>query len=408
MAGYGNFTSQQNQTPTDKISTSVGSSSISAASKDFASALSGKLVAAGASISAVASNVTNGLDKIASSLKGDVSSLSQNVLQRTDPQTLISKRNKFSETGSTGAANQPTDAMAANKTAFGSKLIMYPPDMRKYYINFAFGEYVRPNSYRQSTFNINQHIALPMPSNLVTPMGVKLNSTELGGIVGAAAENIAAVIQEIGQRNQGPSTTMSTSEANQQLSNQTAGSLYNIAVPIAGLIPAGSETLTQLVGAVPNPHITVLFQGVDLKTHQFTWRFAPKNVGESQTIQQIIREFKKRMLPNYKWGAANVLGYPNMVQITLEPDMKDQLYIFKKCMISSVNVNYAPNGVPSFFAGSKYPTVIEFSVSLQELEIHTSQDYGGKNGDTNTDADSYKQIQEQIRTSLSDVTAPKQ
>ena len=87
------------------------------------------------------------------------------------------------------------------------------------------------------------------------------------------------------------------------------------------------------------------------------------------------------MLPNYKWGAANVLGYPQMVQITLEPDLSEQLYKFKQCMISSVNVNYSPNGVPSFFAGTQYPTVIEFQVNLQELEIFTSQDYGGKNGD---------------------------
>ena len=86
------------------------------------------------------------------------------------------------------------------------------------------------------------------------------------------------------------------------------------------------------------------------------------------------------MLPNYKWGAANVLGYPEMVQITLEPDMKEILYKFKPCMISSVNVNYAPNGIPSFFAGTKYPTAIEFQVSLQELEIFTSQDFGGQNG----------------------------
>jgi hypothetical protein len=246
-----------------------------------------------------------------------------------------------------------------------------------------------------------------MPANLTSPQGVKLNSPELGGTVGAAAENVAAVIQELGQMNQGPSTTMSMQKSGQQYDNQLAGSLYNLAVPIAGLLPGAAETLTQLVGAVENPHITVLFQGVDLKTHQFTWRFTPKNVGESQTIQQIIKHFKKSMLPNYKWGAANVLGYPSMVQITLEPDMKEQLYTFKKCMISSVNVNYAPNGIPSFFAGSKYPTVIEFSVSLQELEIHTSQDYGGENGSAATNAEAYKKIQDSINNTLSSVTKPK-
>lgn len=381
MAGYGNFTSQQNQTPTDKIATAASPASITGAAKDFVGSLSGKLASVGASAGTIAGKIATGLDNITSSMRGDITSLSQTALERASPQTLIAKRNKFSESGTTGAANQPSAAMEASRTANKGNLLSYPPDMRKYYINFAFGEYIRPNSYRNSIFKIEQHVALPMPSNLVSPSGVKLNSPELGGSLGAAAENVAAFSQEINQRNYGPSTTKSVEESAKALKSQATGSIYNIGVEAASLLPTVGETITQLVGAIPNPHVTVIFQGVDLKTHQFTWRFAPKNQGESKTIQQIIKEFKRRMLPNYKWGAANVLGYPSMVQITLEPNMEEQLYTFKKCMISSVNVNYAPNGVPSFFANSKYPTVIEFSVSLQELEIHTSQDYGGKNGE---------------------------
>ena len=251
--------------------------------------------------------------------------------------------------------------------------------MRKYYINFAIGEYVRPSAYVKTEFLPQIHIALPMPTNLLDPTGVKLNPNEMGGMIGGAAENIAAIVQDI----KGQTRPAANAGSKQAIMNAGAGAVYNTIYDIGSAIPGLDSvvgTAGQLFGAVPNPHVTVFFQGVDLRTHSFTWRFAPKNENESILIQTIIKEFKKRMLPNYKWGAANVLGYPNMVQITLEPKMENTLYMFKKCMISAINVNYAPNGVPSFFANSKHPTVIELQINLQELEIFTSQDYGGKNG----------------------------
>ena len=385
MAGYGNFTSQQNQTPTEKISAAASPSATSASSKSFAGALSDKLVAVGASIGAVASKVSTGLDGVTSSLRGDTTQLTQSTLTRVSPTDLINNRKSYSGNGEKFASSHmPSRKIDTAKVDQKSAdIIIYPPDMRKYYINFLFGDYERPNPYKESTFKSTLQIALPMPGSLLSPQGVKLNPTELGGVLGGATENVAAIVQDLaaGGFNK---PTKDVSGAFKSAANQTVGAAYNTVYELAGAIP-GLDNVAgvagQLFGAVPNPHITVFFQGVDLRAHSFTWRFAPKNVDESILVQKIIKEFKKRMLPNYKWGAANVLGYPQMVQITLEPDLSEQLYKFKQCMISSVNVNYAPNGVPSFFAGTQYPTVIEFQVNLQELEIFTSQDYGGKNGD---------------------------
>jgi len=39
-------------------------------------------------------------------------------------------------------------------------------------------------------------------------------------------------------------------------------------------------------------------------------------------------------------------------------------------------INYAPNGVPSFFAGTSLPTFIQLRLGLQEIEYHTQADYG--------------------------------
>ena len=338
----------------------------------------------GLSAGAISSVSATGLDASVGSMSGDMTGLVQSVVQRASPADLISKRTSDKGAGEKFATSHtPQRKMEASRVK-GPVNLSYPPDMRKYYINFALGEYVRPNPYKEkSAFKPDFHIALPMPSNLLDPTGVKLKPTELGGLLGAGVENVAAVIQDIssgGLTEKGKGIQ----EGLRKTANQTAGAAYALAYETASMVPGLDDiagTAGQLLGAIPNPHVTVFFQGVDLRTHSFTWRFAPKSANESATVQQIIKEFKKRMLPNYKWGAANVLGYPNMVQITLEPGMSAQLYKFKPCMISAVNVNYSPNGVPSFFAGTRYPTMIEFQVNFQELEIFTSQDYGGKNGD---------------------------
>jgi hypothetical protein len=377
----GQYVSALNQTPVDKISQSASTQS-SSSLQGFASSISSKLVAAGASFGAVSSSTTTALDAVSPNLRGDTKNLTQTTTERLSPNQLITARKSTAgKSESFATSHMPKKVVETTKLKQSAKeLVQFPPDMRKYYINFAFGKYDRPSAYVQTQFVPDLEIALPMPANLLDPTGVKLNPSELGGMIGGAAENLAAIVQDI----KGATPTKQGSGT----VNMAAGAVYNTLYDIGSALP-GLDNLTgvagQLFGAIPNPHVTVFFQGVDLRAHSFTWKFAPKNEGESKTIQRIIREFKKRMLPNYKWGAANVLGYPQMVQISLEPNMNEALYSFKKCMISSVNVNYAPNGVPSFFAGTKYPTLIEFQVNLQELEIFTSQDYGGQDGDLQED-----------------------
>ncbi len=390
MAGYGNYTTLTNQTPTEKISSMATPAvqNLSTQAQSITSGLSNKLVSTGLSIGAIAATVSTGLDNTISSLKGDVTSLTQSVTNRADPNQLISSRVSYKENPETFAtSHMPEKKVAAEiESASGPRYLEYPPDLRKYYISFELGKYERPNPYTAtSAFSSDTNIVLPMPSNLLDPNGVKLKPTELGGLLGAGVENISAIIQDIqagGAFKQ--DTAKEQLKQGKAMINQGVGAGYNALFESASIIPGLDDiagVAGQLLGAVPNPHVTVFFQGVDLRSHSFTWRFAPKNAKESATIVSIIKEFKASMLPNYRWGAANVLGYPKMVKISLEPQVLTDLYMFKPCMISAVNVNYAPNGIPSFFAGTNQPTAIEFQVSFQELEIFTSQDYGGQNGD---------------------------
>ena len=53
---------------------------------------------------------------------------------------------------------------------------------------------------------------------------------------------------------------------------------------------------------------------------------------------------------------------------------------FKHALIENVTINYSPNGIPSFFAGTSLPTFYQVSITLKEIEYFTGEDYGRERG----------------------------
>ena len=53
------------------------------------------------------------------------------------------------------------------------------------------------------------------------------------------------------------------------------------------------------------------------------------------------------------------------------------MYYFKRAMVSQFEVNYAGAGSPAFVEGGK-PAVVTMTMNLTEIDIHTSEDYGGE------------------------------
>ena len=51
------------------------------------------------------------------------------------------------------------------------------------------------------------------------------------------------------------------------------------------------------------------------------------------------------------------------------------MYEFKTAVIKNVTVNYAPDNIPSFYAGTGAPTHVDFKVDFLETTIHTREDY---------------------------------
>jgi len=143
----------------------------------------------------------------------------------------------------------------------------------------------------------------------------------------------------------------------------------------AAAASAGISTLGQIGSAFSgiqlNPFLFMTFQRHNFKEFSFSWTFAPKNARESRMLSVIINQFKNESLPAYR---GLILNYPNLALIKIYPnDVFDNLK-FKPCAVASVLVDYTGAG-PSFFKGTKAPTVVNLTVNFKEIQLHYRDEF---------------------------------
>ena len=150
---------------------------------------------------------------------------------------------------------------------------------------------------------------------------------------------------------------------------------------LGALLPSNEAIANSLeagAGATVNPKQALQFKGIELKTHNFSWTFAPRSVDESDEILKITQLVKRNALPSYaSLGPVRraILSYPSTVDIYFFGLQEEYFTRYKTCMIENFNFNYTPQGM-AIMRGGK-PAVVNMSMTLKEMDIHTAEDYDG-------------------------------
>lgn len=278
--------------------------------------------------------------------------------------------------------------------------ITFPSDLlnsdRNYYISLRFEKFVKRgiNSPPQSISDGS--IKLPIPNNLKDNTSVNYQNEKLGPAAGAILDLAAREIGEVSNLPDAISNlsarlspaAVAASVANpitavygvatnapQATSDVALGAaaqtLLNSRIPGIGAVRSG---VSQFTGLSINPFMTVMFENPEFKTHNFSWRLVPRSSEESQKIKEIIDSIRYHMLPGISSGAGVLFSYPEIVKVSLHPK-DDYTYKFKTCVIKDFTANYAPAGMPSFYRGTDAPTAVEISMTLQEIEYWTKNDF---------------------------------
>ena len=141
----------------------------------------------------------------------------------------------------------------------------------------------------------------------------------------------------------------------------------------------GKNIITRATGGIVNPNLELLFNAPTLRTFAFKFLMTPRDEGESQTVKNILRYFKKNMRPQRSESDA-FLYTPNIFKIGYiyngggeHPFMNR----FKECALKDCNITYSPHGVYSTYDDGGL-TQYSLSLTFGELTpVYESDDAGG-------------------------------
>jgi hypothetical protein len=299
--------------------------------------------------------------------------------------------------------------IAQNRSAqSGGSIMRFPKDIGAHAMILNFKDYEYAGGGVTNTL-VGNSIVLPLPKNITDSYKVTIDEGKLG-IIGAAIAEAATRGVDIDKLANADFSAISSDPAaaasffvNSGLLAATGGAIGSVGGKVGALIggvagraasqPVGTA-LSAASGTMVNPHATVMFTGIGLKTHQFDWTLSPKSKEESKTLKNIINEIRKATLPSYTspvtgTGTAldrSLLRYPKMVDIFFVGLDQSYYYYFKTCMISQLNIDYSGQG-NALYAGDNgaRPVMVNLQIGLMESSIHTREDYeeGGSSSTLN-------------------------
>ena len=128
-------------------------------------------------------------------------------------------------------------------------------------------------------------------------------------------------------------------------------------------------------GQAINPFKAQLFKNMEFRTFSFDYVFLPRNKTEYDSVQTIIKTFKRYMHP--KLGEENFfLGYPAEFNITYfhkNGPNHENIFKLSSCALTDLKVEYGGADFVTFKGTSGAPTEIAMSLSFLELELLTEE-----------------------------------
>ena len=244
----------------------------------------------------------------------------------------------------------PSDVMKRRKAEVsashygpaGEKTLIFPGDLSAHFMALIFHRFHYDTESNAKIDKHNKTIMLPVPLNLQEQIQTQYNDAELGAVGGEISDMIARgnaseMTAKMNAFATGAGELMSGVLENgvtQTVSEALTGNLRGNAVAQAatlglregnGWLAAG---INRYFGSAPNPHITAIFRGVGLRTHNFSWKLSPASDKESIMLNNIINHFE--------FNISNIFIIEAAVSSTdlLVTSIKGQLYFLNNFLVT--------------------------------------------------------------------------
>jgi len=240
--------------------------------------------------------------------------------------------------------------------------------------------------------SVKQNIILPMPQGIADSNVANWSEQQLNAALAAGISAGKGAI-ESGEFLEG------TKEAGRQLfeeaiktfttgtGQQATSTLFSkLAVgALSGQDADFGQLLSRATGAVVNPNVELLFQGVNIRTpYMLTFDLVPRTPGEGEQIKSIIKSLKQSMAPKKGAGlsqGAFFVKAPDVFQVSYMTGSGEHKFLnkFKTSALTNMSVNYTGAGPYSTYSDST-PIHMILSLQFQELTPVWNEDYEGVGG----------------------------
>lgn len=297
--------------------------------------------------------------------------------------------------------NNPNVSVPASKKP--TRILSFPADnsIHDYSMTIHLQTYSRGNPREPPILLQGDNITLPLPmSGIEDNTNLQYDEVPLGlvgGILGTLSSTDSSASKfKAGALAGARFYAKSTAGALGDLAGSVLGKagLNSMAEAAADVGNAAGAAIDQAGGLASNPNLSLSFQGVKLREHNFSWRFIAKSDAESATLTDIVQTLKRNALPRKIYGASLTLAYPSIAFLQFKPAGLIPISKFG-CFLENINIRYDGEGHPAFFRKTNSPVIIDISMTFKERAILTSEDYGGTSDFTVFD-DLSKGIQQTI------------
>lgn len=246
------------------------------------------------------------------------------------------------------------------------------------YLQLKFQDYTRGGAFSEGSVSGGASIYLPLPENYNQFFSIKYDQRDtglLGEALGRASQDTKDAFGK-GQIGEGFASLMKS--AQNTTGEQAAQSIKDIAQRelLAGLDSADDVVgglAGSLAGAIPNPHPTVFFKGLNLRQFTWNWKLVPRNAQDAESMRRILYNLRTYILPS---SSGATLTYPKMVTPIPQGKGASRLGNFKRCMVSQMTINYTGEGTSAFFVDGS-PVSVALTMEFTEIENYTQQDVKG-------------------------------
>lgn len=169
-----------------------------------------------------------------------------------------------------------------------------------------------------------------------------------------------------------------------ELGSDVAGGMKGFGDVVAAAAAAASAKVSQTVlksksiqkvtRSTQNTKKEQLFQGVDFRTINFSYQFAPKNEIEAANVLDIIRMFRHHMLPEFADENQFVYIYPSEFEIKYFKGDQESEYLERHftAVLTNCTINYTPNGQFVTFENGM-PSQINMTLTFKELFLASKE-----------------------------------